>query len=106
MSQKTLPSTPISATPSLTFSHSRAGSRSDEEALTSPSRQSDYRRHVSLDYSPGLDVLDQYHVDIHQPRLRNVASMGRIRKGSLNRNVEWKSHQENMPHQDDSFFYQ
>lgn len=103
LSQKTLPSTPISATPSLTFSHSRADSRSDEDALVTPSRQYDHRQNV-MDYSSSLDVIDRYHVDVEHTRLRNASSMGRIRKGNLSRSTEWKSsHQEVMHHEDDSF---
>jgi GAF domain-containing protein len=59
--QKALPSTPISATPSLTHSHSRTTSRSDEASSSSISRYSpEYRRHAIYDYTNGLDVLDDY----------------------------------------------
>jgi GAF domain-containing protein len=57
--QKALPSTPISATPSLTFSHSRTESRSDA-STSSPLRYSpEYHRHSILDYSRSFDALDQ-----------------------------------------------
>ena len=85
LQQKNLPSTPISTTPSLTFSHSRGDSRSDDEAFTSPTispaRADAARHHLRLDpSSPSPYAFEQVH-GVYGKGGRNAASVGNLHSG-------------------------